>query len=517
MRLAWLHVCLAGLLIWLALFQGAHAHADFRGSDPASEALLEDLPETVRLDFSEPVGALSMTWLLPDGQRHPAEARSIPQGLAVSPPPDGGGPGSYALAWRVSSTDGHPISGALVFSVGHPSTPAGLPGADDPAGAVLSILARTLAMAAMIVAVGGAAYAVLVAPPSPPARRTARIAALAAVPLSLLALGAYGLDLLAAPPAALAQAQTWQVALGAPRGWSLLLAAAAALVALRGQVAAMLAAMALGAASMAVSGHAATGGQPLLGQAIMAIHAAALIFWLGGLVALLAQGRDRLRALRRFSALALPAVILLVATGLSLVLLRGAEWQALLASDWGRLLAAKLVLVAAMLGLALLNRHVLTPALARGDIRADRRLRRSVSAEIALGAGVLLLAMCFRLTPPPGMAPEARHSLQARLEGVGAVAELRIDGALPGQVAAHLRLSDAQGAALAAQELRLDFTDAAAGIGPIAATAQPAQDGHWHIAAVTLPTAGPWAVEALILIDDFTQITASGLLGDQDH
>ncbi|RJL11091.1 copper resistance CopC/CopD family protein [Paracoccus siganidrum] len=516
MRLVSLHVCLASLLIWLALFQGAHAHADFRGSDPASEVLLEDLPETVSLDFSEPVGALSMTWLLPDGQRHQAEARSIPQGLAVSPPPDGGR-GSYALAWRVSSTDGHPISGALVFSVGHPSTPAGLPGADDPAGAVLSILTRTLAMAAMIVAVGGAAYAVLVAPPSPLARRAARIAALAAVPLSLLALGAYGLDLLAARPAALAQAQTWQAALGAPRGWSLLLAAAAALVALRGQVAAMLAAMALGAASMAVSGHAATGGQPLLGQAIMAIHAAALVFWLGGLVALLAQGRDRLQALRRFSALALPAVVLLVATGLSLVLLRGADWQALVASGWGRLLAAKLALVAAMLGLALLNRHVLTPALARGDIRADRRLRRSVSAEIALGAGVLLLAMCFRLTPPPGMAPEASHSLQARLEGAGAVAELRIDGALPGQVAAHLHLSDAQGAALAAQELRLDFTDPAAGIGPIAATAHPADDGHWHIAAVTLPTAGPWAVEALILVDDFTQLKASGLLGGHGH
>ena len=78
---------------------------------------------------------------------------------------------------------------------------------------------------------------------------------------------------------------------------------------------------------------------------------------------------------------------------------------ALIASDYGRLLAVKLALVAALLALALRNRVALTPAVARGEAAAARALSRAVRAEILIGLAVLALASGFRLTPPPARWP----------------------------------------------------------------------------------------------------------------
>ena len=40
-------------------------------------------------------------------------------------------PGSYRVEWRIVSADGHPVSGALTFSIGEPSQGAAVPG-DEP-------------------------------------------------------------------------------------------------------------------------------------------------------------------------------------------------------------------------------------------------------------------------------------------------------------------------------------------------------------------------------------------------
>ena len=68
--------------------------------------------------------------------------------------------------------------------------------------------------------------------------------------------------------------------------------------------------------------------------------------------------------------------------------------MALATTTYGRLLAFKLALFAAMLALAAANRFWITPALAQQTDDAPRwvaRLRRHVFAEQALGLAVLML------------------------------------------------------------------------------------------------------------------------------
>ena len=63
------------------------------------------------------------------------------------------------------------------------------------------------------------------------------------------------------------------------------------------------------------------------------------------------------------------------------------------------LLAAKLVLVATMVALALVNRYVLAPRL-KADGPARRALMQSCVAEVVLGAAVVALVSLFGLLDP---------------------------------------------------------------------------------------------------------------------
>ncbi|GAW34033.1 inner membrane protein YebZ [Roseovarius sp. A-2] len=501
-----LHMLLCTLIAVLVLASPAFAHAEFQGSSPAADALLDTLPETVSLRFSEPVGVLTMEWLLPDGTRSAAEASAKPDELSISAPPETGR-GTYVLNWRVASADGHPVGGALVFSVGEVTGGAEL---DLPATAIPSIAARYLAVISMVLAVGGALYAAMIAPLPPVAARLGRTSALAALPLAGIALGAYGLDLLGRGFPALLSPAPWIAAVSAPRGWGLVAGAVAALIAgssLRGRGVALFA-LGLGTMSLAVSGHASVGPDRWIGQPLMALHAAALIFWIGGLPPLIASisRSNNLRTLHRFSNVALPAVIVLVASGVGLITIRGVDVATLIGSNWGKLLAFKLVLVACMLVLALLNKTRLTPALTAAPLATQTRLRRSIGAEIALGMVVLLVAMCFRLTPPPG-AERATDPIHLHLHGAEVMADVTFSDAPPGAINITIHFADGGAGPLLPKEASLSFSDILAGIGPIKIDAELTPEGTWQAGPLTLPTEGPWEMKLSVLITDFVQST----------
>jgi putative copper resistance protein D len=158
---------------------------------------------------------------------------------------------------------------------------------------------------------------------------------------------------------------------------------------------------ALAAASLALSGHAASGNGT--GDAALrmihgladAAHALCATAWVGGLVALTFHARDAemraalAAALPRFSRLGYVLVAGVVFSGVVNSLMLVATVRDLLATSYGRLLLAKLALVAAMVGLAVLNRFVLTPRIARAEEGATRLFRWSVALETGLGAAVM--------------------------------------------------------------------------------------------------------------------------------
>ena len=150
--------------------------------------------------------------------------------------------------------------------------------------------------------------------------------------------------------------------------------------------------------------------------AVYCAHALAAAAWLGGLPPLLfalreARGQDDEAArrqtfelLKRFSLVAMPAVAMIVASGLVNVGFRvGVSFERVFLTDYGYVLAAKATLVAVMLAMACYNRFVAQPRLrtAPPNPRQGALLQTSVALELSLGLAVLAAAALLGITPPP--------------------------------------------------------------------------------------------------------------------
>lgn len=117
----------------------AAAHDELIGTDPAADAVLEALPAQITLSYSADVltdaGATVIEVTdaagtsLTDGAPK-ASGAEVTQALA------GPASGTVTVAWRVVSSDGHPIDGEFAFSVPESSptpTPTATPSASPTA------------------------------------------------------------------------------------------------------------------------------------------------------------------------------------------------------------------------------------------------------------------------------------------------------------------------------------------------------------------------------------------------
>ncbi len=133
------------------------------------------------------------------------------------------------------------------------------------------------------------------------------------------------------------------------------------------------------ATTPSLAGHALDPGEPqALSFAADLVHVWAAAVWLGGLLALVLSlwemrrvvpsARERLSALvaRRFSRVALAAVLLIAASGLARALAELTSVQQLWQLSYGRAILVKTGLLLALLVLAWINRFRLVPRLAAG-------------------------------------------------------------------------------------------------------------------------------------------------------
>jgi putative copper resistance protein D len=120
-----------------------------------------------------------------------------------------------------------------------------------------------------------------------------------------------------------------------------------------------------------------------------------LVFFLGR-----SQSLDAAtQAARRFSTLGVICVGALVLSGLANAWYLVGSVPALVGTEYGRLLLAKVAVFAAMVTLAAVNRLSLTPRLKGQDGRALPLLRRNATAEIA--AGIIAVAIVGALGTMP--------------------------------------------------------------------------------------------------------------------
>src|SRR5208282_3382974 len=176
-------------------------------------------------------------------------------------------------------------------------------------------------------------------------------------------------------------------------------------------VAVALAAAYLG--SLAWVGHAVAGDESEGLARIVAdvMHLLAAGAWLGALPALVfVLGRARAQdaaahMARRFSMMGLTSVGVLIASGLVNAWYQVGDIPALVGTDYGQLLVAKLMLFVAMLGLAAVNRGISTRPASGEDREALRLLRRNATLEIAFGIGVIAIVGALGVTIPAAHQP----------------------------------------------------------------------------------------------------------------
>lgn len=518
------------LLLALALPGQAWAHASLLDSEPADGASLDAAPSAVVLRFDEAVTPIALRLVGPNGQAVPLGPIETQGGLLSATLPAGLSGGIYLLSWRVTSADSHPVAGSAAFGVGmagHAVQPGGTASDTASVWAVLAQVARWLFYMALMTAAGGALFRALVAEvPAPVLRGLAGAALLGAV-LAAVQVGLRGALLAGAGSGGLLDAAPWRLGAGTTLASSLLVSGAGLLgcaVALRqdGPRWRMLGAAAgvLAVAGFPLSGHAATAEPRWLTAPSLALHTLAVAFWLGAFWPLLTLLRgpapNAAAAVRRFSVLAMPAVAVLVVTGLAIAVVQVERPADLIGTGYGLLLLAKLAGVAGLIALAAWNRLRLTPALDAGTFHTAVLLRRSIGTEVALAGLVLAATSGLTLAVPPRALRHTEHDpaghLHAPAEGIAVATEARgllaLIEVVPGRAGPNrivVTLDRVAGPAPAPKEVWVELSQEAAGIGPIRRRLALDAEGRYAYQGPELAIPGRWRVRVEVLVTDFDQ------------
>jgi copper transport protein len=520
----WRLAAIAALLavIWVAdIASGeAFAHASLVGSEPADGAVLVRAPDRLTLTFNEAVSPLVIRILDSDGSER--RIRKIDQQnarLVVTAEPLERG--THVLNWRVVSADGHPVGGAIVFSIGAPTARVAAAPSGDSAVRFAIWLVRWLVYGSLFVGVGGVFFCRWIAGNVRRDVERMVLGALwigaAAAPISL---GLHGLDLLGVPFSRIFHGEIWLAGVHSAYAATVRIGLAAILLALvafriHGRAEALLlssvALVGVGLA-LAASGHASAAEPQFLMRPAVFLHGIGIAFWIGALLPLRASLRRagaRARAtLVRFSRVAPLAVLPLIASGIAIAFVQVGSPSSLWTTAYGQLLLCKGALLAVLFWLAAWNRYLLSQRVAVGHARATHRLVRSIQIELALALTIFAVAAAWRFTPPPrsleaaASAPAIVHIRTGRT-----IADVLFEPGRAGPVRAIIRPLMEDLRPLAAKEIALVLANQAAGIDSIRRSAAPLGEGAWLVDGLTIPLAGRWQVQVELLVGDFEKIT----------
>jgi copper transport protein len=121
-----------GLLASAAYPSKAQAHASLIRSEPADRVVVAQSPAIIQLTFNEPVSPLALRLIGPTGESIALKDAAV-KGNSIAATPSAVLPrGTHLLSWRVISLDGHPVGGALTFSIGAPSATSLIPPQTEP-------------------------------------------------------------------------------------------------------------------------------------------------------------------------------------------------------------------------------------------------------------------------------------------------------------------------------------------------------------------------------------------------
>ena len=556
--LAWKGVALVLVIAALVLSRpdSASAHANLADADPAPNSVLDTPPSRITIWFTEPlepsfsaIEVLDSRGSRLDNDDSAVDPRN-PTVMYVTLQDDLPN-GTYTVAWRnLSTVDGHTIRGTFFYSVGEPLSAQA---SDLPSEPALQSPAEPFMRWAVLL--GGLTvlgvlmlWLVVLRPPlasmsdaedlvSRVRDRTDKIA-IAGIVVALL--GSIGhllvqassvhevsiLDTLGEPIRFVVTQTEWGT--GWLRRTSLLIGALGPILALlrlrsapspRRDTALWISAFfvtALAMATLSTTSHgAATPGIELAATVTDYIHLLAAAFWVGGLFGLALilpvvfshspEGNVRkviLAVLPRFSLVAGLSVVALVVTGLYSAWAHVTVIPALVV-PYGQVLVVKTALVGVLLVFGATNLLWLTPAI-RADRKAASLLRRTVTAEAAVGVLVILAAAYLTSLEPARQVASRQgigvpQSLSFEDTAEGATIDVEIE---PGQVGTNtvtVTLTDRLGDRItnsSGVDVRLTYLDADLGEGLL--STERSGEGEYLATEVPINIAGPYQVEVAV-------------------
>ena len=472
-------VLLAALAAALVLPASAFAHAVLTDASPQATGIVNTAPAQVALTYSEPVEPRFAIISVTDAGGHqqvagaPRRAPTNPNQLDV--PLQRLTQGWYLVYWRVISADGHPVRGAFTFAVGpNPGPPPQfvIPSLSETAATPSLVVARWVAFLAIMAALGLFVFRVIVARPlvrlvPGVSLRGVSIALCVALGVALLAVPVY----LALSTAQFALRPVTDLGALIPVmrasafGRALIdleivlaLFAAAALVCVAvdrparavrssAELMALSGALLAGAALMLVpglSGHPSQTSPRGLYLSLDWLHLTAGSIWIGGLIGLILLwwrvGAERRvaalgRVVPRFSRVAFGSVMLLLATGTVVSILRLPTLASLWETSYGVAILVKASLLLVAMGLAGVNLARTRPRLVAAAARKDAALgsgaatllRRLVTGEVVIVVGIIFAASILTSVPPPAKALADVGTVNAQV-GPGAVSQVVTHG-----------------------------------------------------------------------------------------
>jgi copper transport protein len=416
--------------------------------------------------------------------------------------------GAYLVRWRVTSADGHVVRGSYWFVVGFVATPppaAELLGTGAPRLSFIEIAARWAGLLALLCMVGAALFRLMVLGPArfaaPTIERTAWLTVTGAFLAAQCLLAAAQAEAIAELPVpqALTGPVLGEVLFGGRFAvlWWLRLLLGIGLGALlyrrsRPKLAVLIGLLLLVATSL--SSHAfGARAAPTVAVAVDTLHLAAAALWLGAILELclllpstFALPRQRrfamLRVLvPRVSAVLLPTVLILMATGVFNAWEQVATFEALLRTAHGQSLLLKLAILVPLLLIAAINLLLIRPRLAATETESvPRRFLANVRVEAVLAA-VLLLPVALLAALPPSAQQAFPEPLEMARQAGDLRVSFRVDPVWVGVSRFLVQLSDAEG--LPPRDVRqvvLTFTMEGMNMGRTNVTMTPRGEGLYE-------------------------------------
>ncbi|MFI7430447.1 copper resistance CopC/CopD family protein [Micromonospora sp. NPDC049836] len=530
----------AGLLVTLlalllAPATPASAHAVLVSTSPTASAVVPSAPAEVVLTFSEGVRKVpdKIRVIAPDGSRAD-RGEPIFKGTVVTIPVDSSGArGTYLVSYRVISADSHPVSGAFTYSVGAPSTPPSDSGTNTRADPVVGNavkVARYAGYAGLLLLVGPALVLAALWPRRLSRRGPARLAWSGLGLLAVATLAELWLQVPYTNGGGLFEVTGAGLGdvLGSTYGTAHLvrlgLLAAAAFL-LRplftgpvGRADAVILAVLAGAGlfTWPLAGHPAASPAPAVSVVVDAVHLGSMAVWLGGLVMLavflLRRADEReldaiLPIWSRWAALAVAALLL---AGTVQGLIEVASLSALVDTTYGRLLLAKIVLFALVIGVAAYSRSLVRRRSAAGRPGA---MRRAVLAELVITAVVLGVSATLVQTTPArtagaDVAGAPTGYFSATLASPLYSLQVELDPAERGNNSLHLYAYTKDNRPQPVKEWKATAALPSAGIEPIEIPLLPLTDNH-ATGEINLPAAGRWEFRFTVRTSDIDQATVT--------